>query len=208
MDNTVLNIILFNSLNRGLHHLLKASLMQLHELLGSQEFELPLQLGEDQFNGVELWTIGHVEDELYLQLHGLRHYYLGPMDGQVVQEERQGLQRVHVTELLEVDAELVGVDRPFEDLPVFDSFFHGDAHHQRQGRLIELVLVNGDVFMPTGVLRPRNGGPGEHRLVRVYHTAAGLEGKPQLLHHLHLPYYGILHLFRVSRPFGNVWPFS
>jgi len=82
---------------------------------------------------------------------------------------------------------------------VIDASLHRDSHDKRQRRLIEFVLVHGDIIMLAGVLRPRDGGPREHRLVGVDHAAAGLKSKLQLLHHLHLPYYGILHLLWLNK---------
>ena len=142
-----------------------------------------LDLGEDQLDRVQLWTVAPVVDEPEAQLpHGLLRP-LRLVQAELIHEQADPGLAIELPELVDPQDVLVDVDGPLEDLQIFQAILSGYAGKHSQRRLVELGLVDPRILPRQRPLRICECLPCKHGLVEVHDAVASVPGHGQLPFH-------------------------
>ena len=121
MVHTINYILLPNTFHCLPHHCFVPVLGDPGHLASPECPEPLLDLREDELDRVVFRRVGHVEDQPEAQSCCLCLGLVALMRREVVQEERDLVVAVSISELLEVTLELLDVDGLLEDLEVFKT---------------------------------------------------------------------------------------
>ena len=121
MVHTINDVLLSHILHRLPHHGFVAVLYDASHLASPQYSELLLYLREYKLDRVVFWGVWHVEDQPEAQSSGIRLGLVALVGREIVQEERDLVVAVPISEFLEVTLELLDVDGLLEDLEVFKT---------------------------------------------------------------------------------------
>ena len=180
MVNTIHDVLLPHRPHCSSCESLVATLYVADQLLGPQCLEGVLDLGEDQLDRVQLWTVAPVVDEPEAQLpHGLLRP-LRLVRAELIHEQADPGLAIELPELGDPLDVLVDVDGPLEDLEIFQAILSGYAGKHGQRRLVELGLVDPRVLPWQRPLRICESLPCEHGLVEVHDAVASVPGHGQL----------------------------
>ena len=183
MVNTIHDVLLPHRPHCPGRESLVAALYVADQLLGPQCLEGVLDLGEDQLDRVQLWTVAPVVDEPEAQLpHGLLRP-LRLVRAELVHEQADPGLAIELPELGDPLDVLVDVDGPLEDLEMLQAILSGYAGKHGQRRLVELGLFDPRILPWQRPLRIWEGLAREHGLVEVHDAVAGVPGHGQLPFH-------------------------